>query len=140
MGNIFCEDSTDIEITVNPNPMRLADSSLVYCQTINGQEELNFLTNNREGENLGIKWLTENDTELFSENELPSINTSNDTVYAIYAKQINSTTGCESELATITINILPLIEVPTIDSTTRAFLASFLVIFIRHPLVCVLQL
>ena len=118
VGNIFCEDSTDIEITVNPNPMRLADSSLVYCQTINGQEELNFLTNNREGENLGIKWLTENDTELFSENELPSINTSNDTVYAIYAKQINSTTGCESELATITINILPLIEVPTIDSTT----------------------
>ena len=118
VGNIFCEDSTDIEITVNPNPMRLADSSLVYCQTINGQEELNFLTNKREGENLGIKWLTENDTELFSENELPSINTSNDTVYAIYAKQINSTTGCESELATITINILPQIEVPTIDSTT----------------------
>ncbi len=118
VGNIFCEDSTDIEITVNPNPMRLADSSLVYCQTINGQEELNFLANNREGENLGIKWLTENATELFSENELPSINTSNDTVYAIYAKQINSTTGCESELATITINILPQIEVPTIDSTT----------------------
>jgi gliding motility-associated-like protein len=111
-------DSTDVEITVNLNPKRLADSSLVYCQTINGKEELNFLTDNRTGEILKIKWFTENNTELFSENELPSINTSNDSVYAIYAKQINSTTGCESELATIKINILPQIEVPTIDSTT----------------------
>jgi gliding motility-associated-like protein len=118
IGNIFCMDSTDVEITVNLNPKRLADSSLVYCQTINGKEELNFLTDSRIGEILKIKWFTENNTELFSENELPSINTSNDSVYAIYAKQTNSTTGCESELATIKINILPQIEVPTIDSTT----------------------
>ena len=118
IGNIYCMDSTDVEIIVNLNPNKLADSTLIYCQTTNGKKELNFSTLNREGEVLEIIWLTKTGEKLFSENENQTIEISNDTIYSIYAKQINSITGCEGDLATITINVLPKIEVPTIDSTT----------------------
>ena len=118
VGNIYCMDSTDVEITVNPNPLPLKDSVLYFCQTTNGVEELQFSTNERNGELLEITWLNSNGDILFGVNQEQIITTTSDTTYTIYAKQINKETSCESKLTKVEVNILPKIEVPTIDSTT----------------------
>ncbi len=118
VGNIYCMDSTDVEITVNPNPLPLKDSVLYFCQTTNGVEELQFSTNERNGELLEITWLNSDGDILFGVNQEQIITTTSDTTYTIYAKQINKETSCESKLTKVEVNILPKIEVPTIDSTT----------------------
>lgn len=118
VGNIYCMDSTDVEITVNPNPLPLKDSVLYFCQTTNGVEELQFSTNERNGELLEITWLNSDEDILFGVNQEQIITTTSDTTYTIYAKQINKETSCESKLTKVEVNILPKIEVPTIDSTT----------------------
>lgn len=118
VGNIYCMDSTYVEITVNPNPLPLKDSVLYFCQTTNGVEELQFSTNERNGELLEITWLNSDGDILFGVNQEQIITTTSDTTYTIYAKQINKETSCESKLTKVEVNILPKIEVPTIDSTT----------------------
>jgi gliding motility-associated-like protein len=118
IGSLYCQDSIDVNITVNENPQTLPDTVLQFCQFEGGADasvKLDKLA--REGESLQLVWMDGADS-ISSPNDELKISVQNDTAFTYYFKQVNTLTKCESNLSKATVTIYPQIRIALRDTTT----------------------
>lgn len=118
IGTLYCQDSIDVNITVNLNPQTLPDTVLQFCQFEGGADasvKLDKLA--REGESLQLVWL-DGAEPVSSPNDELKLSVQNDTAFTYYFKQVNTLTKCESKLSKAAVTIYPQIRVALQDTTT----------------------
>ncbi len=119
IGSLFCQDSIDVTITVNENPITLADTIFRFCQDTAGADQpLVINTVARNTETLGLIWTNEQGDTLFNTNETAHspIIEEGDTHY--FVSQMNLQTQCHSGQTRVDVSVLPQIRIQLRDTTT----------------------
>ena len=119
IGSLYCQDSIDVTIKVNANPITLSDTIFRYCQDTAGIDQpLTINKIERENETIELVWTDEQGETIFNAGTraLTSIKDNGETRY--YVHQKNTKTQCTSEKAAIDVTVLPQIRVSLKDTTT----------------------
>jgi hypothetical protein len=118
IGTLYCQDSIEVTIKVNENPLTLSDTAFRFCQDTAGADQpLTINMNARSGETLGLVWTNESGDTLFNVNEeaRTSILERGETRYNV--SQVNMQTQCSSKEAKIDVTVLPQIRIQLKDTT-----------------------
>ncbi len=119
IGSLYCQDSIDVTIKVNANPITLSDTIFRFCQDTAGIDQpLTINKIERENETIELVWTDEQGETIFNAGTraLASIKDKGETRY--YVHQKNTKTQCTSEKAAIDVTVLPQIRVSLKDTTT----------------------
>ncbi|MBO7606242.1 MAG: gliding motility-associated C-terminal domain-containing protein, partial [Paludibacteraceae bacterium] len=119
IGSLYCQDSIDVTIKVNANPITLSDTIFRFCQDTAGVDQPLIINKIERGnETIELLWTDEQGETIFKEGAraLTSIKENGETRYYVYQK--NTKTHCTSEKAAIDVTVLPQIRVSLKDTTT----------------------
>ena len=119
IGSLYCQDSIDVTIKVNANPITLSDTIFRFCQDTAGVDQPLIINKIERGnETIELLWTDEQGETIFNEGAraLTSIKENGETRYYVYQK--NTKTQCTSEKAAIDVTVLPQIRVSLKDTTT----------------------
>ncbi|MCQ2208756.1 MAG: gliding motility-associated C-terminal domain-containing protein [Paludibacteraceae bacterium] len=119
IGSLYCYDSIDVTVTVNPNPQTLPDTIVNLCQLKDGDDAKVLVpTKTDSGELLMLKWFDSNHNEVFENLDVAtfSVKEAGTTTYSVQQK--NLVTGCVSKLSSVKAVVYPQIEILLPDTAT----------------------
>lgn len=119
IGSLYCYDSIDVTVTVNPIPQTLPDTIVNLCQLKDGDDAKVLVpTKTDSGELLMLKWFDSNHNEVFENLDVATFSVKEEGTTTYSVQQKNLVTGCVSKLSSVKAVVYPQIEILLPDTAT----------------------